>query len=462
MSLLDESDASLIGQGSPIGAGAVTTQELIEVQSELLPAARGSRIRGLIEHRGLLTLVDQVVVSLTNFSTGILIGRFCSKETLGLYMLGYTVVLFAIAVQQMLVTSPYILIWPRLEAEAAQRYTDGAYMQQLSMGGTLSVALLIAAGIFHLAHSPLALVMLALAFSAPLLLFKEMFRRVCFTKLRVQQAMLADLAVGVLQVALLFLFARQHWLSAPTGMLAVGIASSVLLVAWMARYAKALNFHIAEIRDVLTKNWHLGRWIFGSQLLWSASLYSYPWLVSKMHGTAAAGVWAACFGINALGNPLLLGLQNYIEPKVSHAFATGGTGAMRQLVWKATAVLTGSMLLFSGGIFFAGNRLVVLLYGPKYAGNGLTIFLLTLSFAAGAAGFALSCGFFASGHGKLDLRISWVYPVAVCACGIPLVRLYGPIGGAVALLIAHMIAAMLRMLQFAVTFGIENERAAAR
>jgi O-antigen/teichoic acid export membrane protein len=218
------------------------------------------------------------------------------------------------------------------------------------------------------------------------------------------------------------------------------------------RYRGDLVFNAYEMQEVLTKNWHLGRWIFGSQILWALSLYSYPWLVSSMHGVDAAGVWAACFGINALGNPLLLGLQNYIEPKISHAFALGGIAQMRNLAWRATGVLAGSMLLFSMAMFVAGNRVAILLYGPKYEGNGLIIFLITLSYAIGAAGFALSCGFFAAGRGNLDVRISWVFPLSVCVCGFPLVRLYGPLGGAVSLLIGYTIASSLRAAQFLATF----------
>jgi len=399
-----------------------------------------------------LTLLDQVFVSLTNFSTGILIGRFCSKGELGLYMLGYSVVLFAIAFQQMLVTSPYILIWPRLRSKEAARYTNYAYIQQFALGGAVSVCSLVAAFAFHLAKSKVAPVMMALALAAPLLLFKEMFRRVCFAQLMVRSAVIIDFALGVLQVALLVMLERSHHLSASTGMLAVGASCMLLACGWLFRYRGDLVFNACEMREVLTKNWHLGRWIFGSQILWALSLYSYPWLVSSMHGVDAAGVWAACFGINALGNPLLLGLQNYIEPKISHAFALGGIAQMRNLAWRATGVLAGSMLLFSMAMFVAGNRVAILLYGPKYEGNGLIIFLITLSYAIGAAGFALSCGFFAAGRGNLDVRISWVFPLSVCVCGFPLVRLYGPLGGAISLLIGYTIASSLRAVQFLAAF----------
>jgi O-antigen/teichoic acid export membrane protein len=422
------------------------------------PPGELSRTSNRWAHRGVLTLLDQACVSLTNFSTGILIGRFCSKEEFGFYMLGYSVVLFAIAFQQMLISSPYILIHPRLEAEQATAYTCGAYMQQFALGCSLGVALLVAAVAFYFAHSRLALVMLSLAFCAPLLLFKEMFRRVCFANLAVRSALLVDFAVGLLQISLLFMLARSGHLSAPLGILAVGVACSTLVVCWFVRVRSRLVFHVRDVRDVLGMNWALGRWIFGSQLLWAFSLYSYPWLISKMHGAAAAGVWAACFGINALGNPLLLGFQNYLEPKIAHAFARGGIPAMRSLAFRATISVTGSMLLFSAVIFFVGNRLAILLYGPKYAGNGLIIFILTMSFAAGAAGFAFSCGFFAAGRGSLDLRISWIYPLILFTCGVPLVKWYGLIGGAASLLLAHTLASSLRAAQFFLTFREDAER----
>ena len=413
------------------------------------------RSRKLVTHHGAWTLLDQVFVSLTNFSTGILIGRFCSKSELGRYMLGYSVILFVTAFQQMLISSPYILIRPRLLAEEAVRYTGGAYTQQFALGGALSLVLLFAALGFHVAHSWLTFVMLSLAFASPLFLFKEMFRRVCFAHLDVRSALAADFSIGLLQISILVALAVSGHLSAPMGILAIGVACGMLTMAWFLRNRRQLVFRIQDAQGVLERNWRLGRWIFGSQLLWAASLYSYPWLISKMHGPAAAGVWAVCFGINALANPLLLGIQNYVEPRISHAFADGGIPHMRSFVWKETGVLTMSMLLFSTLIFFAGNRLAVLLYGAKYAGNGITLFVLSLSFAAGAAGWAFSCGFFAADRGRLDLRISWVYPVLVCAVGLPLVRAHGPLGAAASLLIANTLASLLRGLQFLITFRKE-------
>jgi O-antigen/teichoic acid export membrane protein len=412
----------------------------------------GGRVKKLLKHSIGVVLLDQIAVSITNFSTGILIGRFCSKSELGLYMLGYSVLLFAIALQQMAISSPFIALRPRLDGELARNYTSGAYSQQFLFSGACSLALVIASFAVWFKQPQLSAVLLCYAIATPCMLFKEMYRRVCFSTMHARRALAVDVAVGAVQIAVLFAFARTEHMSAVTGVLTVAMATSLLLMGWLLRGKDGIWFGLRDARAVLKDNWTLAQWIIGSQLLWAASLYSYPWLISHLKGTASAGVWAACFGINALGNPLLLGLQNFIEPRISHAWADGGAVQVRRLVWKSTAVLAGSMLAFSGFIFFAGARAIVMLYGPKYGGNGLTVTLITLSFAAGAAGFAFSCGFFVSGKGKLDMRISWVYPIALLACGVPLVARFGPLGGGLSLVIANTVSTLLRAAQFLVTF----------
>ena len=47
-------------------------------------------------HKGWFSLVNQGVVSATNFLTGVLIGRFCTKEEFGLFVLGFSIVLLVL------------------------------------------------------------------------------------------------------------------------------------------------------------------------------------------------------------------------------------------------------------------------------------------------------------------------------------------------------------------------------
>src|SRR5664280_807115 len=58
-------------------------------------------------HQGIISLADQAVASATNFLTGIIIARACSKEELGLYMLGFSLVVFVTDMQTSLIATPY-------------------------------------------------------------------------------------------------------------------------------------------------------------------------------------------------------------------------------------------------------------------------------------------------------------------------------------------------------------------
>jgi hypothetical protein len=57
----------------------------------------------LISHptsrKGLLSLIDQMIVSLSNFLSGVIVGRACGAEEFGLYSLGFSLLLCAAHVQ---------------------------------------------------------------------------------------------------------------------------------------------------------------------------------------------------------------------------------------------------------------------------------------------------------------------------------------------------------------------------
>ena len=60
-------------------------------------------------------MADQGVASATNFLTGVIIARACTKEELGLYMLGFSLISLMTDLQTSLITTPYMVYAPRLK-----------------------------------------------------------------------------------------------------------------------------------------------------------------------------------------------------------------------------------------------------------------------------------------------------------------------------------------------------------
>ncbi len=83
-------------------------------------------------HQGIVSLADQAVASVTNFVTGVIIARACSKEEFGLYMLGFSLILLMTDLQTSLITTPYMVYAPRLKGRAHALYTGSTLIHQLA------------------------------------------------------------------------------------------------------------------------------------------------------------------------------------------------------------------------------------------------------------------------------------------------------------------------------------------
>ena len=117
---------------------------------------------------------------------------------------------------------------------------------------------------------------------------------------------------------------------------------------------------------------------------------------------------------------------------------------MRRLVLRITAIVVLPMALLCLVMFAYGGRLVVQLYGPQYAGNGLTVAVLSLNLLVTAAAFPLSRALFALNRARLELMVNLVALFIMITVGFWLVRAYGPIGGAFGLLGASLVTSIVR------------------
>ena len=145
-------------------------------------------------------LADQAVVSATNFFTGVIIGRTCAKEQLGLYMLGFTIVLFVTGIQQALISTPYVVYSPRLEGLAHARYTGSTLLHQLGLSGIIMMLLALIGGSLSFGIGPegLPAVCRSLSISIAFIMFRQYIRYVCFAGMRMLTALSLDVCTSIL------------------------------------------------------------------------------------------------------------------------------------------------------------------------------------------------------------------------------------------------------------------------
>lgn len=409
---------------------------------------------------GFLALCDQGVVSVTNFATGVIIGRVCGKAELGVYALAWTLMTLATAFSATLTTTPYTVFSPQLDRDQRRLYLGSILVHQLLV--SMMLALVMVAGVLlgmwrgWLSHD-LANVIAITACVTVVIGLREFARRVSFAELKVGLAFLVDLLACLAQGGGLLLLFYFGVLNVSRTYILFGISSGLVAGVWLAIHWGAIRLDVRLCVPDFKRNWLFSKWVLGSTLLWTGAMYLYPWLLAAFHGIAVTGLWAACATIVAVGNPVLLGLGNYVGPQIHNVYAASGATAMRRSVYRSSllfgVLVLPVVLVLAGG----GERIVTRVYGNTYAGCAGIVTLLALNMLISALTYPYSRGLFSLECSRADMLINVVAVILLFTVGIAAVKFFGALGAAAALLVSTAVTAVIRIGVF--TREVRRDRA---
>lgn len=404
----------------------------------------------LIHSQALLALADQAVISLTNFSTGLILGRVAGKTELGLYALAGTLLAIGAETAGALTVTPYTVFAPRLAGTARQRYLGSMLLQQVALLGVMAAAMLLAAAVAGLYHGGDAGGRAAVTGGAVMVFFgmAEFVRRACFADLRIGQALALDASAGLARMAGLALLWRAHCLTASTVYGLVADIALAIVGAWLFLYRRRVKIDRRDLLPGFRQNWTFGKWVLSSNVLWTASVYLYPWLLTAFHGAAVTGAWAACAAIVAAGNPVFGGFGSYVAPKIANLFAQGGIAAMRRYVYRSSGWMAAVLAPLVVALWFGGGAILVKTYGPAYAGNATVIALLALNLLFTSFTYPFSRGLFTLQAARADMLINVVALVLLFTVGMAAIKTHAAAGAAAAMLLSTVVAATIRVAAF--------------
>lgn len=402
-----------------------------------------SSLKALVSDKnGFLSLIDQGIVSAANFISGVIIGRSCSEEQFGLYMLAFTIITFSMNCQGSLITTPYTIYRHRMSDDDILQYTGSTIIHQF-LYTFLIIILLVVASIFisyGFGPSGMADVIKMLFWVIGFILFWDCIRRINFAAFNVRAALIQDICIALIQICVLYFLSQSGWLSAASGVAAIGGGCAFIVLLWIFLNRKLFKVLLTRVVNDFLKNFTTGRWIFASVLLWTLGSSIPPWLVAEFHGVKITGIWAACVGVSRLCNPLLIGLQNYFRPKIAYAFRSGNVEELRKTCLVSTGVFGLLIAPFFLILLIFGGDLVSLFYGDKYSGNGFIISLMGLNLLLSGLTFPPSRALFTIGRADIDFKLNLVLLILLCTFGSFLIYKYDLVGACVALVINNFVS----------------------
>jgi O-antigen/teichoic acid export membrane protein len=411
----------------------------------------GTRLLATVSGKDTLALVDQAVVSGTSFLTTVMIGRWAGAEELGVYSLGLSLLVSGLCVQESLIALPYTICRHRALPGTPAEYAGSVLVHQGLFSALALIVLAAAATVLSLGGGlpALAGVVWALQWVLPFALLREFGRRFAFAHLRMAEALVLDLAVALVQFAGLAWLASTGALNAVTAYSVIGAACALTGAVWLYLARGHFAPRRSQVRPALRQSWSMGKWLFASQVTLSVQAYFVHWLLAGCLGTTATGVYAACMTVVQFSNPLTLGIGNSLAPRAAHAFADGGSAALRQIVFRTTVLVGLAMALFCVAIFVGGDELMSVLYhGQLYEGHGHTVEVLALAMLAAALGMPASIGLAALERPEVIFKVGLV-AVGLTVVLVPcLVLPWGVTGAAYGFLAGNVAGSVGRWLAF--------------
>lgn len=395
-------------------------------------------------------LADQAVVSGTTFATTVIVGRACSKEQFGLFALAFSIMLFCCALQVAVISAPYIVRRAHMSGDALRQYNGNVLLYLLVLCCLASLGLLMVTGISAAGLGPAGLAPITAAMSGvvALRLLKEYARYMCFAGMRMGSGLAIDLLACLMQVGGLLLLAQMGRLTPVSAFGVIGLACGMASIAWLLHSRSSFRIRIRQAAIQFGEHWKLARFTFASGLLYGLTMSLYPWIVASECGMAAAAVWAACFAIAALVNPLLTGMQNLLAPHLAHGYAQAGETRLRRLAVWAGVLCCILMPPYALLLWLFGGLAVVSCFGADYAGHEQLVAVLGVAMLATAAGFSFSRALFGIARAEFDFLSNVVALAVLLIAGTWMAARWGPLGVAYGMLAANAAASLIKATAF--------------
>ena len=243
--------------------------------------------------KGGLAIVDQGLITGSNFVIGILLARWMAPEQYGAYAVAFAVFLLLAMLYQALLLEPLAVFGASAYHDRVRGYIKTLLWVHLLTALPMFLALCASAGIARRFAGPggLAGALTGIALSTPFILLFWLARRAFYLQLSPGPAVLGALLYCALTLGGLYVAYSFHFLSALSALLLMGLGSigaGTFLLGYL-RLRLPRGLPAPTVRDAWQRHWRYGRWAVGSAaMMWIPANIFYP-LVSSFGGMAHAG-----------------------------------------------------------------------------------------------------------------------------------------------------------------------------
>ncbi|HTW57371.1 MAG TPA: hypothetical protein VMD99_04550 [Terriglobales bacterium] len=357
------------------GTATATGLETIGAAEQALPGGFGGRLsltQKLVRwtSKGGLAILDQGLISGSNFIISILLGRWLMPDQYGAYAVAFGIWIMLSLVYQSLVLEPMGVFG----GSTFRSNLRGYVRSLLSIHGVLSVSICAAlvlawAAAHRLGAGPATTGALAgIAFASPCLMLFNLARRTFYVELSPAPAAAGAFVYSAVVLSGLFLVYRRALLSPLTAFLLIGAGALVTGIVLMIALQRGLSGSgpAPAAGEAWHRHWRYGRWALASCIAgWLPSYIYFP-LLSSFTGMQASGQLKALMNLTMPFEQTKGALLMLVLPFAAGVMAKDGRAGARMLGTRLTLLGMAGAIVYWAAIIPLQKPVFHLLYSGKY------------------------------------------------------------------------------------------------
>lgn len=333
------------------------------------------RRRGIFR-KGSLAILDQALISGSNFAIGILLARWLPAAKYGMYALTFSIFLLLSQIQQALLLEPQSVLGPADFAESLSEYLGALVRFSLVSVFAIALALGMCGEFVYLSghNSALAMSIAGIGIAGPAILMFWLVRGACYVRLASSLALRGS-ALYCLSLVFLFILAHRYGVISPFSAYAVMGAAAAFATGYLLikLRPKLLRGDRVLQHRVLREHWNYGKWALAAGIVTWIPWNLYYGVLARFWSMSVSGEYRAMMNLLLPLGQTLTALSLLAHPTAARKLLTQGSlGVLKQ-----SSELVGLYALLCAAywavLLLARGPVIRALYGGHYAESAILL-----------------------------------------------------------------------------------------
>ncbi|NQY63772.1 MAG: lipopolysaccharide biosynthesis protein [Alteromonadaceae bacterium] len=318
-------------------------------------------------------VIDQGLVSGSNFFTGIVIARLLGLEMFGRFTLIWLVIQFLASIQESLLLGPMVTIGPKIKAKDGDNYYFGMFTLVLLFSLLASFIVFIVGSLVDFLYPQFEIhsFLIPLVVTLFFFLLQDFFRRYFYSKEMTIAALINDVISYVGQaLLLLFLFFLEPTIHITDVLFIIALTSALAVIVSIILNKKIrLSFQCCTFQccnDAWKRNWHLAKWMVSSAIANWFTNNLFMVMVGAYLGNFVVGAMKAAQNLMGIHKILFQIIENIVPVRAGKVLIDSGIKAMVRYFTQVTIVCSCVIGVFSLVIVVFSQQIMKFVYGPEY------------------------------------------------------------------------------------------------